>query len=75
MTYGYVYVAQCAMGADKNQLVKVLSEAEVHSYQHAADALAIGDQKVSKVAVMEKVHGIREAFPEEDDPEPGQGLL
>ena len=47
---------------------KVLSEAEVHSYQHAADALALGDQKVSKVAVMEKVHGIREAFPEEDDP-------
>ena len=30
MTYGYVYVAQCAMGADKNQLVKVLSEAEAY---------------------------------------------
>ncbi len=49
--------------------VKVLSEAEVHSYQHAADSLSVGDQKVSKVAVMEKVHGVREAFPEEADPE------
>ena len=28
MTYGYVYVAQVAMGADKNQLVKALKEAE-----------------------------------------------
>ena len=27
-TYGYVYVAQVAMGADKNQLLKVLIEAE-----------------------------------------------
>jgi pyruvate-ferredoxin/flavodoxin oxidoreductase len=29
-TYGYVYVAQCAMGADKNQFMKVLVEAEKH---------------------------------------------
>ena len=28
MSYGYIYVAQVAMGADKNQLVKALSEAE-----------------------------------------------
>lgn len=28
MSYGYVYVAQCAMGADKNQFVKAVSEAE-----------------------------------------------
>ncbi|MBR6500079.1 MAG: pyruvate:ferredoxin (flavodoxin) oxidoreductase, partial [Firmicutes bacterium] len=28
MTYGNVYVAQVAMGADKNQLVKALKEAE-----------------------------------------------
>jgi len=28
MTYGYVYVASVAMGADKNQLVKALAEAE-----------------------------------------------
>jgi pyruvate-ferredoxin/flavodoxin oxidoreductase len=30
MTYGYVYVASCAMGADKNQLVKALNEAEAY---------------------------------------------
>ncbi|MDY3867920.1 MAG: thiamine pyrophosphate-dependent enzyme, partial [Pyramidobacter sp.] len=30
MTYGYVYVAQCAMGADKNQLMKALTEAEAY---------------------------------------------
>jgi pyruvate-ferredoxin/flavodoxin oxidoreductase len=30
MTYGNVYVAQVAMGADKNQLVKALVEAENH---------------------------------------------
>lgn len=45
---------------------KVLSEAEVHSYQHAADALAVGEQTVSKVAVMEKVHGVRKAFQEDE---------
>ncbi|MBR1758700.1 MAG: pyruvate:ferredoxin (flavodoxin) oxidoreductase [Lachnospiraceae bacterium] len=28
MSYGYIYVAQVAMGADKNQLVKALTEAE-----------------------------------------------
>ncbi len=31
LSYGYVYVAQVAMGADKNHLIKVLKEAE--SYQ------------------------------------------
>ncbi|SMG11329.1 pyruvate:ferredoxin (flavodoxin) oxidoreductase [Dethiosulfovibrio salsuginis] len=30
MTYGYVYVAQVAMGADKNQLMKALVEAEAY---------------------------------------------
>ena len=30
MTYGHVYVAQVAMGADKNQLLKALKEAEAH---------------------------------------------
>ena len=29
-TYGYVYVAQCAMGSDKAQLVKALKEAEAY---------------------------------------------
>ena len=28
MTYGYVYVAQVAMGADKNQTIKAIAEAE-----------------------------------------------
>ncbi|HPA93574.1 MAG TPA: pyruvate:ferredoxin (flavodoxin) oxidoreductase [Petrotogaceae bacterium] len=31
MTYGYVYVAQVAMGADKNQLMKALTEAEKYN--------------------------------------------
>lgn len=29
-TYGYVYVAQVAMGADKNQFLKAITEAEKH---------------------------------------------
>ena len=28
MSYGYVYVAQVGMGADKNQLMKAMIEAE-----------------------------------------------
>lgn len=47
---------------------KVLSEAEVYSYQHAADSLAIGNQTISKVAVMEKAHGLRNTFPAETEP-------
>ena len=31
MSYGYVYVAQVAMGADKNQLLKALTEAEAYN--------------------------------------------
>lgn len=30
MTYGYVYVAQIAMGADKNQTLKAIAEAEAY---------------------------------------------
>ena len=30
MSYGYVYVAQVAMGADKNQVLKAISEAEAY---------------------------------------------
>ena len=30
MTYGNVYVAQVAMGADKNQFIKAVLEAEKH---------------------------------------------
>ncbi len=29
-SYGYVYVAQCAMGADKNQFMKAVAEAEAY---------------------------------------------
>src|SRR5699024_10699042 len=36
-TYGYVYVAQVAMGANKNQLIKAMTEAE----NYAAAALII----------------------------------
>ena len=38
MSYGYVYVASVAMGADKNQLIKALLEAE--SYQGPSMILA-----------------------------------
>ncbi len=31
MTYGYVYVASVSMGANKNQLIKALSEAEAYN--------------------------------------------
>ncbi len=52
---------------------KVLSEAEAHSYQHAADSLAIGGQKVSRTAVMHKVHSILQELPEEKEmPENGK---
>nr|MCR5341326.1 pyruvate:ferredoxin (flavodoxin) oxidoreductase [Saccharofermentans sp.] len=30
MSYGYVYVAQVAMGSDKNQLIKAFTEAEAY---------------------------------------------
>lgn len=30
MTYGYIYVAQIAMGADKNQMMKAMAEAEAY---------------------------------------------
>ena len=51
-----------------NAEAKVLNEAEVHSYQHAADSLKIGGQTVSKTAVMEKIHAITEDIPEEKTP-------
>ncbi len=31
MSYGYVYVAQVCMGADKNQVIKAISEAESYN--------------------------------------------
>lgn len=44
---------------------KVIQEAAKGSYQKAADRLKIRDQKLSKTAVMEKVHGILNALTEE----------
>lgn len=49
--------------------VKVLQEATKTSYQHAADQLRIGMQTVSKVAVMNKVHGIQRYLPDEEPTE------
>ena len=36
ISYGYVYVAQVSMGADKNQLVKALTEAEAYDTARAS---------------------------------------
>lgn len=43
--------------------VKVIREATQVSYQHAADALEIGAQRISKAAVMNKIHGVLEELP------------
>lgn len=48
--------------------VKVLKEAAVSSYQRAADSLQIGQQKVSKTAVMNKVRKIVKDLPEAELP-------
>lgn len=44
---------------------EVLREASAGSYQKAADRLQVREQKISKVAVMGKVHGILDFFTEE----------
>ena len=36
MSYGYVYVAQIAMGADYNQTVKAIAEAEAYPDHHSS---------------------------------------
>lgn len=43
---------------------KVLSEAEVHSYQHAADSIQTGTQTITKTTVMNKIHAIEKELPE-----------
>ncbi len=48
--------------------VKLLNEAEVHSYQRAADAFSTGRHKVTKTSVMNKVHAIEEVMPEPEVP-------
>ena len=45
---------------------KVLEEAAEGSYQKAADSLQIREQKVSRAAVMEKVHEALDHIPEEE---------
>ena len=42
---------------------KVLSEAEVHSYQHAADSVQTKGQTITKTTVMNKVHAIEKRSP------------
>ena len=37
---------------------KVLREAEVHSYQHAAESIKTGAQTITKATVMNKIHAI-----------------
>lgn len=50
---------------------KVLAEAEVHSYQHAADSVRTGTQTITKTTVMNKIHEIEKELPEVDPvPEP-----
>ena len=43
--------------------VRVISEAAKVSYQHAADSLRIGTQRISKTAVMNKIHAVLEELP------------
>lgn len=47
---------------------KVLGEAEVHSYQHAAESIAAGSQRITKTTVMNKIHAIEEELPDMDMP-------
>lgn len=42
---------------------KVLNEAEVHSYQHAADSIQTKGQTITKTTVMNKVHSIEKELP------------
>jgi len=45
---------------------KVLNEAEVHSYQHAAESIRTNDQTITKMTVLNKVHSIEQELPEMD---------
>jgi len=48
---------------------RILNEAEVHSYQHAAESIKSGSQTITKATVMNKVHAIEENL-ESIDPIP-----
>ncbi len=45
---------------------KILREAEVHSYQHAAESIHSGSQTITKVTVMNKIHAIEKELHEPD---------
>ena len=44
---------------------KILNEAEVYSYQHAAESLSTKNETITKTTVMNKVHAIEEVIPAE----------
>lgn len=46
---------------------KMLNEAEVHSYQHAAESIQANGQAITKTTVMNKVHAIEKEIPEMED--------
>ncbi len=46
---------------------KVLNEAEVHSYQHAAESIRTNGQTITKTTVMNKVHAIEKEIPEMEE--------
>ena len=47
---------------------KVLNEAEVHSYRHAAESIQTKGQTITKTTVMNKVHSIEKEIPEMEEP-------
>ena len=49
---------------------KLLNEAEVHSYQHAAESIETNGETVTKATVMNKVHAIVDEIPEMEDVPP-----
>lgn len=47
---------------------KILNEAEVHSYQHAADSIRTNGQAITKTTVMNKVHAMEKELPQLAEP-------
>lgn len=50
---------------------RVLNEAAVHSYQHAADSVQTNGQTITKTTVMNKVHSIEKEIPQMEE-SPGE---
>ena len=46
---------------------RVLNEAAVHSYQHAADSVRTNGQTITKTTVMNKVHSIEKEIPQMEE--------